>query len=428
MNISKLMSVSVFGVIALALLPGNVCADNADVLPKGRFSFGVDYKHYLPWSERYDKNGNVQNAATDFNGALNSNVFGSLNFFKNPVIPGLITLGSPLYAALKEDNPNLGITVASFKYSYDRIEPSLAYGIFDSLSVGVKVPYIWYKNEVTAKIDSTSANMGLNPGTIPGLPASVMPFIPTKAGGRPLSNEDMQNILGAGVPGFKGLGFKRFETWENEGLGDIEAGFKYQYFKNDNWRLAGGAGAVFPTGKQEDQDNLVDASLGGGSYALMLRSYNDFIGLKNTVVNATAYYSHPFSQDREMRIYLDPHQPLVATKKNVTINPGDTVEFETSVNYQFNDNPIIKGTSIEVLYHYSKTFSSSVPDAPTLEKESGGYEHIFISRLAYSTFSLYKEGKFPVPMSFSLGYRNRFAGNNGAFKTEYIQTGISVFF
>ena len=303
------------GMLTISMVPGYAFAENAEVMPKGRFSFNVDYRHYLSWSERYDKNGNVQDAASDFNGVLDARTFPSLALFKGP--PFNMTA------------PNIGTTEASFEYSYDRVEPSLAYGITDALSFGIKAPYIWYKNDVTAHLNTTNANIGLNPIFNPALPASAtnLPMIPTAMGGRKISDEEMRQLLGPGLPGIPGFGFKRFDTWKEEGFGDIETGFKYQYYKSDNWRLAGGLGALLPTGKLEDQDNLVDASLGGGSYALLLRTYNDFTGIKNTVINATGFYAHPFSNDRVMRIYLDPHQPLVATKKNVTIEPGDTVEF-----------------------------------------------------------------------------------------------------
>ena len=69
-----------------------------------------------------------------------------------------------------------------------------------------------------------------------------------------------------------------------------------------------------------------------------------------------------------------------------------------------------------------------MPDAPTLEKETGGEEQYFIARVGYSTMAMFMEKKFPIPMNVYVGYRNKFAGTNNSFKTEYVQAGVSVFF
>jgi hypothetical protein len=264
-----------------------------------------------------------------------------------------------------------------------------------------------------------------NPANTVG-PANL-PLIPVAMGGRKLTSEDMQNLLGSGLPGIPGYGFKRFETWEYEGLGDIEAGFKYQYFKSNTWRLAAGIAALFPTGRQEDIDNLVDQNLGGGSYAVLFRSYNDFIPVKDLTLNASFFYSLTLPQERVRRI-SDPHQPLTNDKRNVTIDPGDAFELETSIKYDFSNMPVIRGTSLELIYHYTNIFNSDVPDAPILEKETRAEEQNLIVKLGYSTLPLYLKKEFPVPMSLYVGYRNKFAGTNNVFKTEYLQAGVSIYF
>ena len=68
------------------------------------------------------------------------------------------------------------------------------------------------------------------------------------------------------------------------------------------------------------------------------------------------------------------------------------------------------------------------PTAPILERETRYEEQTFIAKLNYSTIPLFMKKEFPVPMNFYVGYRNKFAGNNNAFKTQYIQTGLSIYF
>ena len=141
---TKTVVLSIACGVIVFIFSSPVQAGDAEVLPKGRFAFNVDYKHYLEWDKRYDSHGNVQDAASDFNSVLDTSVFPALKAF-NGMVPG---------------TPNIGTSETSFKYSYDRIETSLAYGISDTVSFGVKVPYIKYKNQVKASLNTANANVG----------------------------------------------------------------------------------------------------------------------------------------------------------------------------------------------------------------------------------------------------------------------------
>jgi hypothetical protein len=250
-------------------------------------------------------------------------------------------------------------------------------------------------------------------------------------GGSKLTTEDMQKLLGPGLPGIAGYGFKRFETWEQEGVGDIETGLKYQYYSDDKWKLAALGGVLWPTGEKKDPDSLVSQPLGGGSYALLFRSYNDFTGIKHLTFNGSVFYTLTLPQDSERRIVTDPHKPLSDTKKNVEIDPGDILEFETSVKWQI---PWVNGCSVEGLYHFTKTFKDSVsgsitgPQAQALESETDGEDHFYIAKISYSTIPLFLQKKFPLPMDISVAFRDKFAGNNNSFKTQYIQGSLTIYF
>ena len=72
------LGVVVFGVV----LPVRVArADLSDaiVLPKGVFEIHLDGMFSLPITQRYDKDGNIEDLATDFNVNLNSDVFSELS-------------------------------------------------------------------------------------------------------------------------------------------------------------------------------------------------------------------------------------------------------------------------------------------------------------------------------------------------------------
>lgn len=411
-------------------------ADDAIVLPRGVSRVSIASIFYLPFDKRYGPDGKVEDIATDFNTSLNSRIF-----------PALAPL-SPLVAGMA----SLGDTNVSFEYDITIMYFDIGYGITDRLTAGVRIPYWWLTNTVNGRLNSgpgSSANVGLNPffGR-PGQP----PLIPLARGGVPLTTEDVQQFIGPGLPGIPGFGFKRFDSFSDHGLGDMEAGFRYQYLRTDAWLLAFTGGARFPTGRVDDPDNLTDYGFGSGAYALLFRLNNDYaisslwkgthdstaeetLGGRapgtvpgTVVLNGTIRYDLVLPDKQVKRVPDRVNNPLTANKENVSRDLGDIIELEASAKYNF-----LTGFTFSSLYKYgfklqdhasgNKGFAYS-----SLEDETDYTEQIFIVGLAYSTFPLYLQKKFPLPLTTSLSYRNRFAGSNNVSKSEYIGLGLEVLF
>jgi len=411
-------------ILLLAGAVGISRAEDAEVLPKGVWTVYLDNKFYFPIDERYGPDGKAESAATDYNATLGSNVF-----------PGLADLETAL--GLPPGSANVGDSVVSFEYKADEMTLLLGYGITDKLTAGVKFPYKWLRNNVSASLNTVNATVGKNPlyGT-PGDPfGGLAPLVPIALGGTPLTTEDIQSLLGGGldingdssidVPGF---GFKRFESWSDQGFGDIEAGLKYQYYQSENWRLALTGGIRFPTGNMDDPDNLVDLGFGSGAWALLFKSHNDYTGIKNLVLDVTFSYDLYLPDEQTLRVPDDVNHPITANKEKVSRNLGDIFMLDASAKYQF-----LKGSFVFLDYKYGYSWKDSVSGNmgfayQSLEDETDWTEQVIEVGLAYSTVPLYVEKKFPVPLNASLAYRNRFAGSNNVFKSEYIALALQLYF
>jgi len=184
----------------------------------------------------------------------------------------------------------------------------------------------------------------------------------------------------------------------------------------------------FPTGEVDDPDNLVDYSLGKGAYALLFRLNNDYTGIRNLLLNATVRYDLLIPDKEVQRVPDDVNNPITVNKENVERNLGDVFEFELSGKYEFP-----KGFDLSLLYKYGFKLKDDISGVKgfayeSLEEETDWTEHVFIACLSYSTVPLYMDKKFPVPLTSSLSYRNRFAGSNNVLKSQYIALGLQVFF
>lgn len=382
-------------------------ADTAEVLPKGVFRSAVLGKFYFPVDEKFKDNGETADPAYKYNANVNSTVFPDLS---------LIEAGFGLPAG----SASLGTTVVSFEYDFQLYELYFAYGITDRLSAGIMIPYWFVKNNVDARLDTTTATVGANPNP-GGPPFGATPFVPIALGGVPLTSADIQRLLATNY------GYKPVKTWENDGLSDIELGLKYLYYQSNNWRLASTVGLRLPTGETDDPDSLVDYPLGSGAWAILFALQNDYIGIKNLVLNATFKYDLYIPDHEVMRIPDDVRYPLTANKEEVSRDRGDVITMELSAQYEF-----YKGFTIGALYKLGYGFQDHVDGNrgyiyQSVEEETDYREQVFIVGLGFNTLAFYREKTFPVPLTFGVSYRNRFEGMN-TLKSQYIEAAIGIYF
>jgi hypothetical protein len=386
--------------------------------------FRASGQYYFPVKKRYDPDGRVEDVAENFNATLDSDIFPNLGLVES-------------FFGMPAGSGNIGQSKVDFEYQYSLTNYALQYGITDRLTAGINIPYWWSKNSVRSSVDTSKATLGKS-AIGAGLGAPVVPL----AGGGPFgdavpfSTEDLKDILGGGVDvdgngtiDIPGFGYKRFKTWHDESIGDIEAGFRYQYLKTKNWRLAFTGGVRFPTGHRNDQDNLVDFTpFSYETHGLLFRTNNDFTGLKNHLFNATFRYDLLLPDKRTMRVLTDVNNPLTRDKERVDRDLGDILEIEVSDKY----TPY-KGLNIMLLYAYKWKWKDDIDGDmgfayEALEDETRSKSHVAKVGLSYSTVPLFLEKKFPIPMSFDFTYRQRFAGSDNAIRSKYIEFGLNIFF
>jgi len=268
---------------------------------------------------------------------------------------------------------------------------------------------------------------------------------------RRFTTEDVQRILGPGLPGIAGLGFKRVQDFQADGLGDITAAAKYQYLRTDNWRLAATAGVRFPTGRQDDPDDLSDIFWSTGAYALLARLHHDYV-LSNLwqdkratsagsilrtgelVLNFTFRYDWVLPDDVTIR--AGEQNSLPTNRAKVHRDIGDKFEFEVGGRYV-----IWSPFWVSALYRYGFKLEDRVSGPRGFphnlaEQDTDSTEQLYLVQLNYSTLPLYMERRFPIPLNVFVSYRDRFAGSgptalgtpSQVLKARYIGVGLQVLF
>jgi len=427
MNITRALNRIALGMVKLVLVtntPIQALADSAAVLPIGISRVYGDLYHYLPTTQRYNSDGDREDLAYPFtNASLDSNVLTNLQ---------------PL-DALVGGTASIGNVAVAYKYDIDVLDLGYSYGATDKLSIGFHIPYYWIRNNVDAAFDSTSANVGLNP-------ADKVCCIPVSSGGQPMNTDEVQKLISSEY------GFSPIETWQGEGIGDIELGAKYQFFLEESSAFAITGGLRIPTGRADDPDNLTDVPWSYGNYALLLRLHYDYkisnLWNRNPtqlrlivpapgdlIFNATFRYDYMLPDNPLKRVGDTPDQSFTNNREKVSRKLGDLFNIEVSGKYQFTD-----AFAFTALYSYGFKQKDSVSgnlgyNYESLETYTDSSQQIVILRASYSTIAAYRNKQSAVPMEFSIAYRDRFAGNgprtsqtNPVLDTSWVVAGLNILF
>ena len=394
-------------------------ADDAAVLPAGVSRIYWDFYHYQTTRQRYNADGEREDLAFPFtDAALDSSVIESLQ---------------PLDALV--GSASLGNVSVDFEYEIDVLDIGFAYGLTDRLSIGFHLPYYWITNHVDTGLDSSSANVGLNPAT-------GECCIPIGLGGTPLDQDDVQQLI------VDEYGFSRIDTWDRDGIADLEFGGKYQWFLERDSALAITGGVRLATGYEDDADKLDDVAWSYGHDALLLRLHYDFL-LSNAwqeiparlhdlnpdagelLLNLTFRLDYLLPDRRTMRFGDSPSQIFSNDRERVERDMGEIYSFETTLAYQVTD-----AWACALTYTYTTKSKDDIDgdrgfNYASLEADTDFSHHIYIIEANYSTLAAYRRQQSAVPLRFSIAYRDRFRGKgpfsgqaNSVLDTSWIVVGM----
>jgi hypothetical protein len=389
------------------LVPIYVTADDALVLPQGRWRVSAEARFSLPITKRFTSGGGTEDLATDFNRELNSTVFTDLQRVEAAF-------------RLPAGSATFGRSVVDFERHTQIYTVQAAYGLTDRLSFGVRIPYWHQRLEAQGTLDTRTATVGINPA----VPGGVAPLgVP---GTRLATTDDTQAFL-------ERLGFRRIENWSDHGFGDVIGGLKYQYYQSAHWRLAVSGTVRFPTGRWDDPNNLVDAPTGFEAWGLGIQMHQDFVWHRpgrppqrvdmdpgNVLFNTTVRYEAILPDTKPFRV-CDIHQPICPDfDPEVHRDVGDIVEAEIGGTVGLRP-----GLTLSPIYTYQHKFADHFRgdrgfNYRLLRHETDVDSHSLDVRLTYSTAALVAAKRFPVPLAVALRYTDRLASTNNRPQTRYL--------
>ena len=416
-------SVAIIALSAAITAPQTGLADDAEVLPKNVSRVYLDFYRYHPTTHRYNADGDREALAHPFtDAALDSSVLTSLAPL-DAFVPGKATIGD---------------VAVEYEYDIDVLDLGYSYGLTENLSIGFHLPYYWISNNVDTALDTSSANVGLNPVT-------GECCIPLAFGGVVMDTDDVQNLV------MDEYGFSEIDDWSRDGIGDTELGAKYRFYQQQDSAFALTGGLRIPTGYEDDADKLNDVAWSYGNYALLLRLHYDYL-LSNLwsksasslqtlpaggdlVANLTFRYDYMLPDSKTMRIGDTPDQVLTNNRERVDRELGDLYNLEAALKYYASD-----ALAFGLVYTYGGKFKDDIDgdegyNYSSLEKDTDSSQQIIKLEASYSTLPAYQAQRSRLPMEFSLAYRERFKGDgpssgqaNPVLYTRWVVAGMKFWF
>ena len=378
-------------------------ADSAAVLPRGSWQIFTESRIFADIGEFYNNEGDKTPLGAPFSIPL-APVFGA---------------GPPL---------DFGTSQVTITNHVKELEFIPAFGLTNKLSLGLIIPYTpEFNTDFSFTNNTATANFGFISGTLTPCPL---------AGGPPCAPADLNSVNAA----LATLGFKPLGNRTRSGVGNIKVGGRYQYFDAEHFRAAFTGGVILPTGDEHDPDDLLFVPIGFHAWGLFFEFQQDLLfqqpGLGRTLgypvpgdffLNATVKYDLSLPDSDTFRVCATPPFCPASSKVELDRNLGDVIKVELQPTVG-----VLKGVLLGGRYRYTyvtKTeFSGGPPGIPvdTLEANTEEQAHEWRITLTLTSIPWVIEKKFPLPFAFNLSYRDRFAGDNGPFVSQY--TGFDFVF
>ncbi len=297
--------------------------------------------------------------------------------------------------------------------------PIIAWGITSKWTTAIVVPIKRYSLNIDTGVRQTNVKV------IKALRAHLV------ANGMGKEIEEFERKLADPIRWkARDYGYDEIPGTENKTqLGDIQIINKYQVLSNTFHTVTLSGGLTLPTGKQMAVDKLVNIPGGDGQTDISIGANYDLQLGKYITISSALAYTVQFKDTVERRI-PEQAKSLIGREKdaNISRNLGDIMGAAVASTFR------IKGTTLGVGYNFQykqkDTYEGSAFSSERygwLAKDSEQNMHALLAKIGYDTIDLYKAGKFPVPLLFSVTHTRIMAGKN-VVRNPLTTLDISMFF
>jgi hypothetical protein len=297
--------------------------------------------------------------------------------------------------------------------------PIFSFGITDRLTIAATLPVY---------DASVNANLGFRPGqgSTAFRDTLVAGYNNQAEGARDFVSRinDATNRLGNKLVE---NGYQRIEPWRETALGDAQVLAKYAVLKDAPVNVALTGGAVVPTGRIDDPDNLIDIGFGDGQWDGFFQvSADQPVAQSGFYFNQYARYTVQFEDEQTLRLKTA-EETIEVAKSKVGRDLGDKLNGGAALLFE-GDTGLTSGVGYN-FYQKSKDVFRTGDAAAKAELERNTFQRSHEAELAigYSGVPAFRRGQIPAPFEVGLTYKRQLASENMPV-THFFQLETGVFF
>ena len=412
------------GLLILAVISNGVEFESfAQNLPRGALAFRLGMRPYLVTSEKYNSSENMVSLSDEYSTSFNG---------KN-LLAG--RGGSDLQRMAQEiqrydpspNNPqspiqklNLGQLDIDAKAEVNAFYMGLAYGITDSVSSFIAIPFISAKTQLNIK------HTGKNNAQEISDELGDLAYPELKEGLRKaslISTDEVRNSI-------LSSGYTNLDGWQRKVWGDLQWGLNIDLsehlFAKIPFKNSVKIVSHFPTGYIEKPEILSDLSFGDGGFGLTFGSTFSRFWHQNFNSAVQFEYHKTMSHKRLMRVPLTDETLVNSDRETVvTVNPGH--QFETALVLNAPINIYIPSYQLSYSNHLQNHYSSNLAfNQSNIAKNTNTEKLKQTIEIGISTVEKYVKNEFPFPFLASLSYSSSLWGKN-IFAERYFDLSLTAF-
>jgi hypothetical protein len=412
----------------------------AMVLPQGRSRLSFAYAQTDGVNSQYDVGGNKESITQPYDLNLDSQTLRKFDSQISSLVDQLNKLGyhydasqkdTPYHGISKDGNgPLLGdaltpgsLNVTAQAYREEFVL-SYQYGLTDRLTVGFGVPII--KMQVSGDAQVTGTNTaGFIGNFVTNMNGNSSNQL--KDGLKLLANANkatLQSVL-------ESRDYSGATSWNQNGVGDVVLGGRYNYLKSDNhlWLSSAQFGASAPTGALKDPSQPLAVDFGQGAWDLTVSNIFNYIPTNWLTLSNTLSYGHHLKSSRQLRVEDSPGEflPNAADQQEVSMQLGDQYEANFGMDLKLTKS-VTFSTSYDWAWKANDVYSGSRDiDYSYLSDDSNTYQKTVQAGVSVSTIPAFMKSEFPVPVDIAFNVYIPTGGRNVPI-TPYGTAELALYF
>lgn len=208
------------------------------------------------------------------------------------------------------------------------------------------------------------------------------------------------------------LGYEELGDWSGQGLGDIEFGAMYNFYRTDNHGLMLTIGGVAPTGYVDDPDILQDIGFGDGQWDAFVEFGGGRVLSNTTSVNLWSRFTYQLASEKTLRVPYSSDVSISDQKGKFTEKLGNKYLLATNVEHYVNDWFKLE-PSLSYQFTEASEYSSDNSTANRILAEDSESSVTNLKILGQLTsVKLYQQKKFILPGLINLSYQTSLGGLN----------------